>query len=223
MSISIIVALAAAGVTVLLGMYVFGAQNLLISAAETTIKEQNNDLKKKTDLDKALTIQNQLAKISSTHTATPVNSRVFDVLGTLLQSSGHQIAVTKLSVDSATKTVTIEGQSPEGYVALEAFKKTILNTKFEYTQQEGDKATNASEALATQVNNGEVRYGTDAQNKAVLRFSVSFTHSDKLLSRTATNGRLTAPNVTNVTDSKLGISPEMFTAPATSNQNGGKQ
>jgi hypothetical protein len=218
-SICTIVAIGSGALVVLMGMYVMGAQAVLKNEADKTITREFNNLKSKSDLDKVLTIQNQLAKISQVHVASPVNSRVFDVVSMLVQSSGHGVNISKVRIDNKAKTITLEGQSPEGYLALEAFKKTILKTKFEYSK---DKKTE-TEPLTTQVNDGERSYGQDTSGVKVMRFTVNFVYSDALLSRESASGRIVAPEATNVTDSKLGVPESLFTAPAAPVKEGGSQ
>jgi len=217
-SISILVAGVAAGLAVLMGMYVFGAQAFLKGNAETTITKESDNLKAVNGLATALTIQNQLSKISETHASNPVNSRMLDMLNIVKETNGHDVLVTKISVDSENKEISIEGNSPKGYVAYEAFKKTINNTKFKYYDEAEKKLV--TKPIAQQISDGERRYGTDSNNVTVLRFTVRFTYADKLFDRAAINAQFVKPENSNVTDSTIEVTKDALSAPTTPNGNG---
>lgn len=212
-SIAVIAAIAGVAAVVLLAVYVFGVQTVRGSFADNSITSESKKLKEVKDLDKSLTVQHQLESIKNIHNETPVNSRLFDVLTTITPTTGENaVSISNFTVNTEDKTITIEGQAARGFVALEAFKKTILATKFEYNT--ADDTNRQSVVLTEQVSDGSRSYGEDSGGKQVLRFSISFVYPDELLSRASLNGRVIAPQQSNVTDSRLDIPDSLFTAPA---------
>lgn len=208
-SLSIVIAIAAAAAVVVLSLYVFGAQTLRSNLLDGSIDSEYKKLKDVKDLNNALTIQQQVGAISSIHDSTTVDSRLFDVLTTVIPKG---TTVSNFSLDSDAKTITIEGVA-SGYNDLDVLKKTILATKFVY-QNKDDDATAQSEsvALATQVDDGDRSLGQDDDGRQILRFSISFAYPDDLFSRTAINGRIVAPSKTNATDSRLSTPASLFTS-----------
>lgn len=209
-TIALFVAAGFVAVVILLALYVFGAQALRNAVSDGEIKKQSEQLTGVEDLDKSLTVQNQLTKISDIHSKTPINSRVFDVLTTVVPTTGdNTISVSNFSVDTANKTITIEGQTTKGYVALDAFKKTIVATKFQYNTADDNQLKTIP--LTDKVIDGDRSYGEGENGQQVLRFTVSFTYPSELLDRLSLNGRVIAPQASNVTDSKLEIPSSLFT------------
>ncbi len=209
-SASIIAAIGFAGVVVLLSLYVFGVQALIGKTADNTITKEFGKLKGVTDLDKALTLQNQLKVTSDDHNLVTMNSRVFDMLATVVPSAGSQVTVTNFTVDADNKTISIDGSAPSGYQALDAFKKTILATKFQY--QTAGNTDLEKVALTDQVSDGERSYTEDSEGKNILKFTISFVYNDALLARNSTNGKFITPSTTNATDSINEVPSSIFSS-----------
>lgn len=207
-SISIIVAMAAGGVVALLAFYVFGVQTLLESSADGAIKDEFSKLSEVEDLPKTLTIQNQLDQLESLHSDKAKTSRLFDILTTTVPTGKNKVAISKLYLDREENTIDIEGSAPNGYEALEVFKKTIAQTTFEYAEG-GEKKPAIN--IASEIADGDRNFGEDSEGNNVLRFSLSFSYPDELFSATSENGRIIAPNKQNVTDSVLGVPKSLFT------------
>ncbi len=209
-SMAIFVGIAAIGVVVVLALWVFAVQTARGAISDGTIKDQSQKLSSVEDVSNTLTIQNQLSKLQEMHNTKSIDSRVFDVLTTINPPAPNDVSITNLSLDSSTKTITIEAQAVNGYPALEVFKKTIGATSFEYTSN-GEKK---SVPLANGISDSDRSYGEDASGAKVLRFTLSFTYPDELFSKLAQNGTIIAPTKTNVTDSFLGVPQSLFTQKA---------
>lgn len=215
-SLAIIVGIGAVGVVVVLAMWVFAVQTARDLITDNTIKSESQKLSAVEDISNTLTIQNQLAKLSDMHNSKHIDSRIFDILTTINPPAPNNVSITKLTLDSTDSSIKIEAQAVNGYPALEVFKKTIGATKFEYTSN-GEKQ---SVALATSMSDSDRSYGEDASGAKVLRFTLSFTYSQELFSRTAENATIVAPGKTNVTDSFLGVPQSLFTQRASDTQEG---
>jgi hypothetical protein len=215
-SLSIIVGIGAVGVVVMLAIWVFGVQYGRGILADQSIATESKKLAQVTDLPRTLTIQHQLSLLSAMHDTKSIDSRIFDVLSTINPPAPNTVAVTNLTLDSTTKTIKISAQAPNGFPALETFRKTISATTFDSTTN-GQKQ---SVPLANQLNVSEQSYGQDATGARVLRFTISFTYPSNLFTRTAQNAVIVAPTKSNVTDSFLGVPNSLFTQKASDTQGG---
>lgn len=208
-SISIITAIASVAIVVLLGFYAFGVQSIAGVLADNSIKSENEKLMNVEDLSKTLTIQKQLDGLSSQHDAKTVSSRLLDIISTTVPTGKNAITIDKITLNTSEKLIEIEGQAPNGYEALEVFKKTIAQTKFGYTE-EGEVQPDVN--IASTIIDGERRYGEDSEGKNVLRFALSFVYSEQLFSKTSDDGTVIAPNKQNATDSAKGVPRSLFSS-----------
>jgi Tfp pilus assembly protein PilN len=228
-SFSIIISLAVAAVVVLLVLWVFAVQAGRGLYYDTNISDKSKALSNVPDISNTLTIQNQLSKLSALHNGKNIDSRIFDILTTINPSAPNDIGITKASLDTSLKTITIEAQAVNQYTALEMFQKTISATNFTYSQtsagagcnRQTDTLYTCSAPLASQLSNTSRSYGQDANGTMVLRFTLSFTYPDALFSRTVQDAKIVAPNRTNATDSFVGVPSSLFT-PKASDVQGGK-
>lgn len=206
-SMAILVGIIAAGVVVVLAIWVFAVQAARSVITDNAIKSESEKLSQVEDISNTLTIQNQLGKLSAMHDGKHIDSRLFDILTTINPPEPNNVAITKLTLDSETSSITVEAQAVNGYPALEVFKKTIAATKFEYSKD----GQSQSVPLATEISDSERSYGENASGVKVLRFTLVFAYSEELFSKTAENATIVAPTRTNVTDSFLGVPKSLFT------------
>lgn len=209
-SLAILVGIGAIGVVVLLGLWVFGIQTARGVLSDNTIKNENAKLAAVPDLSRTLTIQNQLNQLPSLHESKHIDSRIFDVLTTINPPAPNNVAISKMTLDTADKTVTIEAQAAGGYPALEVFKKTIAATKFSFMNGSSEE----TRPLATNTSDGDRSYGEDANGQKVLRFSLTFGYPDELVTPYLQGAKIVAPSTTNVTDSYLGVPNSLFSPKA---------
>jgi len=206
-SVAVLAGIVATGVVVLLAIWVFGVQTARSVILDNTITSESETLASVEDVNRTLTIQNQLSKLSEMHDNKTISSRIFDILTTINPSAPNNVSITNLSLDMLTSTITIEGQAANGYPALEVFKKTISATTFRYSQNDEQ----FSVPLAADMSDSERSYGEDAAGARVLRFSLSFTYPEELFSRMAENATVVAPERANATDSFQGVPHSLFT------------
>lgn len=206
-SLSILVGIAAIAIVIVLAVWVFGIQAARGALSDDAIKKESQKLSQVADITNILTIQNQLSKLPAMHDSKGIDSRIFDVITTINPPAPNNVSINNLSLDSLSKTITIEAQAANGYPALEVFKKTITATTFEFSK-DGEKQT---VPLASEMSDSDRSYGDDASGAAVLRFTLTFVYPDELFTRTAKNATIVAPTRTNVTDSFLGVPNSLFT------------
>lgn len=216
-SLAVVIGIGAIAVVVLLLMYL-GVQQGRSYFTEQTITSESKKLSQVEDVSNVLTLQNQLAQLSSIHDEKHITSRVFDVLSTVTPQGENAVSISNLTIDATEDTIRIEAQTPGGYPALDVFKKTIAATKLGFTRDNQPETM----PLATNISSGESSYGQDAEGKAVLRFSLSFEYPAELFTRAATNAQIIAPSRTNATDSVQGVPNSLFTVRA-NDATGGEQ
>jgi len=207
-SVSIIITIASAAVVAVLAGYVYGAQTFRSALADDSITSKGAELSQVEDLSKILTIQNQLTKINALNDEKNINSRVFDVLAAIIPPAPNNIQVSNVTVDAEEGLLSLEGQAPNGYAALETFKKTIgiANVRFNDVD---DIQQNV--ALATDISTSNISYGEDASGKKVLRFTIDFFYAPELFDVNVQSPSIVLINGGNVTDSFLGVPKSIFT------------
>lgn len=202
------------GIVVVLAL-LLGAQVVASSLLDNSINDKSKQLADVPDINKTLTLQNQLATIPSIRDKSHVTSRIFDVLTTVTASSSgdNRVQYSNVTVDTTEETVTVQAQTPS-FEGLDAFKKTLEATKFEFaTEDSGDKT---SVPLASQISVGEQGYGQDTSGSNVVTFTLTFSYPSELLSTTSKDGRIIAPERMNATDSYRGVPRSLFTEKAES-------
>ena len=206
-SISFLVGGASIAAVVVLAL-ILGSQIAAEAVQNGVIKDRNDKLMAVEDLNKVVTIQNQLTKINEQHSRKKINSRIFDVVTAVNPVTPNNVSFSDIKVNPESKTITLEGSAVNGYSALETLKKTILNTKVQTT--DGDKSSEVS--LTKEIKDGDTSFGENSEGKKVLQFSFSFEYAEELLAP-ANNGTvsvLTPTGKVDVTDSRQGIPDSLF-------------
>ncbi len=211
-SAAILVSLAAGGLVVALVM-VLGVQAARDALADNDIKSKYQKLvDANPDLNDIVTIQQQLSELSSVNDSKQVSSRLFDVLVLINPKEPNNVQMTEVRYDPSASTIQISGTAGVGsFNAVDAFKKTILNTKITYTSGSSEKTA----ALASDVKVGKTSLGENSLGERVVRFDISFKYPKDLFSNKVSNVRITTPEgEVDVTDSRLRVPDSLFTEPA---------
>ncbi|HSX53646.1 MAG TPA: hypothetical protein VLF90_04805 [Patescibacteria group bacterium] len=130
--IVLIAGLVAAGslfILVLLFLVVFGVQKKHLNDVNKDIATYTKQLKNTKDLDKILTIQNQLNSLPALHAQKPVTSRLFGYLG---QITPAQVSISSVNVNFASHTMLISG-SADNIVTINTFVDTLKFTTYTTT------------------------------------------------------------------------------------------
>jgi hypothetical protein len=207
--VSVVIGIVAAVVLVLLSVYVFGVQLVRNQLSDSTITSEYKTISKTTDLSKMLTIQNQLSELSQQYDSKTVTSRLFAVLSSTLPSSPNNISLSDISIDTTSDTITLQGQAPTGYIAVETFKKTIGMAVFTYKDSSND-GNAVTKNLASNIVITNTSYGEDASGNKVLRFTVSFNYDSSLFAPTSAGAIIRNGTTGNVTDSYLELPTSIF-------------
>ncbi len=119
-------------------IYVRFSQKHYVTALTKDIASATEELKQKQDLDKILTIQNQLNSLPELHEHKVISSRLFDYL---VQTTPSQATISDVDVDFDANTIVIKGNAD----ALSTVNKFADTLKFTDFQVSGD---NPSEGKA---------------------------------------------------------------------------
>lgn len=207
---SIITSIVAVGLIVLLLLYIGGVQTLRQSGLDNDITKQSDELAKVEDLSKILTIQNQLTALNTQAEQKQLESRIFDVIGSVVPPAQDGVKISKIAVDATTSTISLDGQTPN-YASVEVLKKSLDNAIFTYNDGKEDKTINVAQSISI----GDVSYGKDENDQRVVVFTISFKYPIELFSSQVPNLIIRFRNNGNVTDSYLGIPRTIYTQPAT--------
>lgn len=208
-SISIFVGLAAVGVVVLLALMLGGqiARELL---SDNKIDSEYEKMSQVENLSELVTLQNQLNLISSQHDKKSVDSRLFSFLQVINPKAPNDVQFSTVSLDPENLQLKLEGVTAGGYPAVEALKKTILNTDMEYVSNQ----ERYSEPVSDRVSIESTSFGEDSSGRRVLRYEVVVDYHDMLFVNSAKNVKIVGPDRRiDVTDSRVGIPDSLFTAP----------
>lgn len=212
-SLSIVVGLVSVGVVVALAL-ILGGQVAVQKIEEGQINTGYSKLLSTSDLNSALTIQNQLATISSQNDKRTIDSRLLDILAAINPPAPNDVKLSKVTLDPTQNTVSLEGSAAGGYPATDVFRKTILNTKITAKQQGSANAQDMP--LTSNVTLQDTSYGEDATGAKVVRFTIIFTYPDGLLDNRMSEVNVSTPSARiDVTDSKTLIPDSMFSQAAT--------
>lgn len=135
--ICIVVSSAAIGsVVVLFGIK--SGQDIAMASQDRRLKDMSDKMNSYGELSELITIQGQLEKIKEIIDQKTVLSRVFGALGVMLPTGDDDVKLSELRVNLETNTISMEGQADAlvdpliDYRVLEAFKKGVALTKFDY-------------------------------------------------------------------------------------------
>jgi Tfp pilus assembly protein PilN len=117
----------------LITVYVINKKQL--SDADGSIKNYSNQLKSIPNLDKVLTIQNQLKSIQTLHESKHKMSRLYTYLP---QITPAHVCIGQLTVDTALTTITIQGSS-DSQRSINTFVDTLKFTKYKLDNQSSGK------------------------------------------------------------------------------------
>lgn len=212
-----LVSLIAIALVVILGLWVYGAQSLQKTSLTSTISKNMRQLKDIKDIDKYVTIQNQLASIDSLHDSKAIYSRLFDILPALNPVAPNSVKISDLVLDASTTTLTFTGETAS-YTALETFRDTLQNASLTYTSDAAnDSSTSATEGLFSKVTVDTQTISKNSSGQPVVSFTVSTTFNPKTFARSTKTVAVNVPNK-ETTQSKVDA-PDVFGASTVQKEN----
>lgn len=132
-SIAVLVTAAAIGLVVLVAVWVYGVQTVHKGYLTGEIEKNGKQLKQLPEIDKYLTLQNQLSKLSALHDNKTDFSRLLTYLPALNPAPPNNVTFT--SVEAGTSdlgsTLSFRGEA-NNYTGLNTFRDTLTNAALKY-------------------------------------------------------------------------------------------
>ena len=201
-SVSMLVAAAAAGTVIVLGL-ALGSLQFASGQADNAIKSKYKELSDKPDINDLLTIQNQLTQIDMISSNRGVNSRIFDTLSAVNPQAPNNVTMSTVRYNASEKTITIEGSTAGGFNAVDALKKTTKDSE------------SAETPLSSSVRITNTAYAEDSGGEKKLTFTLTFSYPEELLSNSVKSLVIVSPTGSvDVTDSKKHVPDSLFEAKA---------
>jgi hypothetical protein len=186
LSVSIIVAAASVGLLLLL-FSVDRLQRKHIDDLTTDITKKSQELQKKPNIGRILTVQNQLKSLTALHEGKPASSRLFTYLNQLTPT---QVDITNFNIDFTLQTATITGTAD----ALSSVNKYIDTLKFTtYSTDQG--ATRAKPFSNIVLSSFSISSGGTQNKEHPATYSVTLSY-DKAIFDNTQKIELTVPELT---------------------------
>ena len=135
------------------------------------IAEKSEKIKKTPDIEKVLTIQNQLNKLPELHASKPVSSRMFDYISQVTPSN---VSIAAIDIDFNLTTLEITGSS-DSLSSVNKYVDTLKFTDYKYEELQGDKMVTVKTRAFSEVVLTSFGRNEDDDNKAeVAKYTISF-------------------------------------------------
>lgn len=191
MSGSVLVTLGAVAITVLLFIYATFVQQIQINLISDDIKKKSEQVNSIQDVNKYLTIQNQLQALPQLHEQKGNTSRLFTFLPILNPGPPNNVKLSVLNVGTADRSLLLTGTTAT-YESLNVFVDTLSNAEITYTPQGG--GAGKSEKMFSGVvvqSSGLAR----VNNATSVSFTVKVTYVEAALDVRNTDVKASVPNI----------------------------
>ena len=231
MSVAIMVIVASLGVLVLLSGYVFGVQAALIHNTTNNIAREDEAFRNIEDIEKTVTVSNQLDHIQSSHENKAMTSRIFALLAEAsAEGTENSVTVNSFDIDTTQQRITISAQTRQrGFDAAEVFRKNIEGMQMFYVTPETDAVateftdspltrhddeTSVKIASDVQLTNMVLaREDADGAQRESVSFRIDFMYDPLLFSQQVDMLRIRGLDRGNVTDSYTRLPQSLFNTP----------
>ncbi|MBL8160038.1 hypothetical protein JNJ66_06305 [Candidatus Saccharibacteria bacterium] len=130
-SICVLTTIGATGLAAIFFALVYLVQPGLIGGAQAAVDSKTKQLKGVKDIEKYLTVQNQLNSLPELHEGKVLYSRIFSYLKTLNPAAPNNVRLASLVVDEENKEISINGAT-DNFQAFSVFQDTLKNAKLSY-------------------------------------------------------------------------------------------
>lgn len=181
---------------ILMFLFVRVNQTRHLSSLDKQISTNVTELQSKPDLDKILTIQNQLNSLPGLHDQKVLSSRVFEYLG---QITPTNVSVSSVELDLEAKTLVLKGASD----SIPTVNKFVDTLKFTDYKVEGDEPKGGKAFSSVVLKNFNFDGKATAQDpKTAVSYEISFSFDEAIFANTAKEGsavhnavKLTVPSI----------------------------
>lgn len=184
-SVAVIVAVASVALLLLL-LSVSGLQKKHINDLTNDISDETSQLKAKPQINKMLTVQNQLSALTDLHSGEPAASRVFSYLN---QVTPTRVSITDFSIDFTQQTATITGTS-DNLAHVNQYVDTLKHATF------ATKDNNTAQTAFKDVVLSSFSLNTDTSDSSqAANYTVTLTYDQTIFDNTQ-NVTLSVPKIT---------------------------
>lgn len=178
---------------ILMFLYVRVNQTRHLSNLDTDIKKGVAELQQNRDLDKILTIQNQLSSLPQLHNQKVMTSRIFDYLS---QLTPVEASVTSVDIDIENKKILLKGKA-DTLITVNKFVDTVKFTDFVITGEEirEGKAFSSVVLQEFSIEDNAVAQEGVAPTTTV-NYQIEFVYDEAIFKNTAVDGSAVANSVT---------------------------
>jgi hypothetical protein len=180
--LAVIASIVSVGVVGLLASVAYGAQNIQLNDINEEIQTNSNKLEEVSDLDKILTIQNQLFALTPLHDAKPVMSRLFTYLQ---QTTPTNISIDSLKISNSEYTWVVEGKAGS-LEQVNKFVDTLKFTEVFQTDETANKIYAFSDVVLTSFTKTDGGY----------TYAINTTFNTELFASTSPDILLVVPSIT---------------------------
>lgn len=191
-TIAIFTTIGAVGVSALLFVYVTFVQQFQVKLVTDDIARKMQQLKGINDIDKYLTVQNQLGSLPGLHESKGIYSRLFDFMSVLNPSAPNNVSLSDLKVITEEKSIVFTGTS-KSYETFNVFVDTLKHAQATY------KAGGQGDAVTENVFDQVLVQSADltrSTGESVVDFIVRTTYKDSVFDAKNTDMSATVPNIT---------------------------
>lgn len=211
LTVSILVGAAAIALLAIL-LSVDGLQKKHLSDLNRDIASESSKLQAEPQINKILTVQNQLESLTALHAGKPAASNLFDYLN---EVTPVQVSINNFTIDFTKQTIIITGTT-DALSSVNKYVDTLKYTTYSSDSQSSGNNTAFSDVVLTTfgVNNGT----SDSSQAANYSISLSY---DKNIFDIAQKITLTVPNLT-TTRLSLQQPTDLFKASSSPSGGGGQ-
>lgn len=214
--IAILAMMIAVGLVIVVAIFVYGAQELHKNLLTEDIKKNGQKLKDVKDVDKYVTIQNQLTNLATMHDKKNITSRVFDVIPKLNPKQPNSMKIVNLRVDTAAMQMTITGETAT-YTGLQTFRDTLTNAKLSYRESKDAEAPTETQLFSDVVIESQGLGSREDSGEQFISFEIRTTYDPSLFARSIVDLNIIVP-FKETTQSKLDT-PDVFSGATTGGTN----
>ena len=183
--LSVIISITTLGIVGLLASVAYGAQAVQLNSLNNDIQKSSSELNNVQDLDKVLTIQNQLNALTPLHDAKPVMSRLFTYIQ---QTTPESVSIDTLKVSNADLTWNIEGKAPT-FELINKYVDTLKFTEIAQADPNAEKVYAFKEVVLSD-------FTKNASGDPGYTYTITLKFNDQLFSSAATDVKLVVPAIT---------------------------
>lgn len=196
MMVAFLVSATSVAAVALVAIYVLGVQKLQIANSQNSIDFSIKTLNETEDLDKIVTVQNQLNALPSLYEQKVVASKLFDYLKIV---TPNEVRLSRVSVEYDDFLVEVRGTG-EDFKAVNTFVDSLKNASFTFAQNDQKTLAFSSVVLDSISSDSEAS------------FRVSFSYDPQIFDINVAGLKLTVPNITS-TRSQTEKPKSLFDAP----------